>query len=503
MRDTKDEWLEKNRPTHDLSKGSIFSAMTKAIAHHWKTLSSDEADKYHKLAAQDSKRYKDEMEQYHTAEARMRRLTEGLVGKERVAAIGGGGGGETKSPPGATKEDSSVPSMIDTSHTSRADSASRGPHGGGDPLAGLYQHGSLPTSTVQGYLSQQGGAYQLLGLGGASQLGLEYGGGESIAPWSQSPAAAVSASAWAAASQQDLLVHDYLVEQQLQQRYADQQRLMDQQRLAMAAEQRFMDQRALDQLYLEQRLRQQQQMQQRQQQQQLQAPQLLVPAYPTTQAATLYYPSDPRLGSGGSMFLGNVGLATSAATAAPAAVHQPVFLYAPSQQQQVISSSMDGSLSGSGAVVGIGTHQHRQQQQQQSIRHEILHSLAAENAQQQALQQLQGLSSLPPHCWASSTVAAAAPLPPSSLFSDRDRSPALSIGVGSGGAGAGDAGIVARASVESETSRRLVRNLLQRPPPPFPSEDAREEATTGTATTTTDESERSRSQSARGERRRK
>jgi HMG-box domain len=451
MRETKDEWLEKNRPTHDLSKGSIFAAMTKAIASSWKTLSSEEADKYHKMAAHDSQRYKDEMEQYHTAEARMRRLTDGLAVKERLS----GGGGEMKRPPGAKEDTSSIPSMIDTSHTSRADSAasvSRGQqqHLGSDPLAGLYQPGTAPLSAAaQGY--QQ----LLMGGSGAAALGLDYGG-ESLVPWSSQ-------------QQQDLLVHDYLVEQQLQQRYAEQQRfIMGQQRASMAAEQRFMDQRALEQLYLEKRLRQQQQPPQ--------APQMLVPAYPA-QGATLYYPSDPRLtlSSGGGMFLGNVGLAPT-----PSAFQQPMFMYAPSSQQQVMAS-LDGSLSGGGETQQQHQHQH-QHQHQSTIRHEILRSLAEENAQQQALQlqqQLQGLSSssLPPQYWnASTTVAPSA----SSFLSDRDRSTIIAAGVGGGGTG------ITRANVESETSRRLVRNLLQRPPPGAPSEEA----------TATDESERS--QSARG-----
>jgi hypothetical protein len=50
--------------------------MGKAIAQRWKDISPEDAERYKELAAKDMERYKREMDQYHTAAARMKRLEE-------------------------------------------------------------------------------------------------------------------------------------------------------------------------------------------------------------------------------------------------------------------------------------------------------------------------------------------------------------------------------------------------------------------------------------------
>lgn len=111
FREERARWLAESeqRAAHKDSAGGLFSAMGKAIAQRWKTLSDEEGRKYKDLAAEDMERYKKEMDEYHTAAARIRRLAESKASKAAAEAdleaargdvqvdhpkgSGGGGGG--------------------------------------------------------------------------------------------------------------------------------------------------------------------------------------------------------------------------------------------------------------------------------------------------------------------------------------------------------------------------------------------------------------------------
>jgi HMG (high mobility group) box len=180
---------------------SLLGAMGKAIAKRWKEISPEEAERYKDLAAKDMERYKREMDEYHTAAARIKRLAaaEGGVG----GGAPGSGGREPPSGGGKSsgKKSSSAAAAMGMNMMA---SSPYGPTGmmvssmdgaGGGDMGGMYKASFEGGGGMDGAY-YRGGEADLLRMNAFGSMG----GGGGMDPSAQSYGAATGAFGQSAAA---------------------------------------------------------------------------------------------------------------------------------------------------------------------------------------------------------------------------------------------------------------------------------------------------------------